>query len=148
MSGTPLTPGDSTFALAAVTAMAFGAARRTAEAITVLGGPYVTAGWTALLRDERLALVAELYFTPQEQGGRGRANTGEALDGRLGRAGLLAQQAMVGAYGHTLDLPGSEGGPAVARTVEDCVPILQFLRFASEILPPEATTGRGEGCAR
>ncbi|MFE7750262.1 hypothetical protein [Streptomyces sp. NPDC057428] len=158
-TGTPLRTDDAAFVWTAVTGLAFGAARRLTDALAGLassaavsasartrGGPpaAAAAGLAAMLRDERLSLEARVHGAPFA----GRADgtgSAEVLSAQARRASRLIHHVVAAAYEHALPLPVGGGRDPLVHLVEQSSPILHYMRFAVDLLPPGGQRSPAEG---
>lgn len=123
-TGTPLRSADAPYAWIAATGTAFGSARR-------LLAEGTTAHLAALLERERGALHAHLRNAPLVAGGDG--NLAERVD----RAAHLVREVYAACCEEGPD--GLPHRPATLLTAG--APLLQFLRFATKLLPPSGAGG-------
>ncbi|MFB7601052.1 hypothetical protein [Streptomyces sp. NPDC056160] len=156
-SGTPLGAGDAVFVWAAVAGMAFGAARRLTDALAALGthgaavssavSPVAAAAeLAAALHDERLSLAARLHGVSRAAGARPAAEA--VLAERVRRAGRLVHQVVSAAYEYGLACRGNAARDPLISLVDDSTPILQYMRYAVDLLPPDERTPTVEGDTR
>ncbi|WP_399896007.1 hypothetical protein ACGH7X_40515 [Streptomyces sp. BBFR51] len=168
-AGTPLRGDDAAFVWTAVTGLAFGAARRLTDTLARLApnaaGPADTRTQSrpfaatptaatptadaadelaAVLRDERLNLAARVHGAPLA----GRADalrSAEALAAQIRRASRTVHHVVAAAYERALPCTVDDGREPLVRLVEESSPILQYMRFAVELLPPGGQSSTVEG---
>jgi hypothetical protein len=135
-AATPLRAGDAPFVWTAVAAQALGAARRMTGALAAPGtasgaarGPVpsaaVAAELAAALHDERLSLPSSAE---------------ERLAARVQRAGNAVHQVVAAAFDHALASCGYAGEHPLVHVMEASAPILQQVRYATQLLPPDDGT--------
>ncbi|MGW0302391.1 hypothetical protein ACWDYK_37720 [Streptomyces anthocyanicus] len=164
-TGTPLREDDAAFVWTAVTGMAFGAARSLTDTLArpdpnaagptspvgthTQSGPSATgpaAELAAVLRDERLNLAARVHGAPLAGlADAVRAAKAQALAAQIRRASRTVHLVVAAAYERALLCAADEDRGALARLVEECSPILQYMRFAVELLPPGGQSSIPEG---
>ncbi|MGP4046967.1 hypothetical protein [Streptomyces sp. 2A115] len=157
-AGVPLRAGDAAFLWTAVAALALGAARRMTDVLAAPAtdgparaqrqGPVsstaVAAELAAVLHDERLSLAASLHGAPSARQGL-PASDEERLAAHVGRAGSAVHHVVAAAYEQTSASGGSTGRHLLVNLIEDCSPILQQARYATELLLPHDKTSSQEG---
>ncbi|MER6165567.1 hypothetical protein [Streptomyces violaceorubidus] len=150
-AGTALRAQDAAFLWTAVAALALGAARRMTD---VLAGqdarvrtpgpglwaeagpaPLVAAELAAALHDERLALTATLHGAPTAREGLPPALR-ERLAVRVRRLADTVHHVLAAAYDHVLLDDRDTGRRPLVSVLEASSPILQQVRYATELLPP------------
>ncbi|EYT81798.1 hypothetical protein CF54_17195 [Streptomyces sp. Tu 6176] len=153
-AGTPLGAGDAVFVWAAVAGMAFGAARRLTDALAGLEAPgafvppaAAAAELAAALHDERLSLAARLHGVSRAEP-RERAAATAVLAEQVRRASRLVHQVVSAAYEYGLSARGSAAEDPLISLVDDSTPILQYMRYAVDLLPPDERTPTVEGDTR
>ncbi|MET9879019.1 hypothetical protein ABZZ36_30955 [Actinacidiphila glaucinigra] len=149
-TGTPLRDGDAAFLWTAVTGLALGAARRTVELLAgrhpgagigaPAGSATVAAELAAVLRAERLNLAATLHGAPSVRAGSA-PTLQERLVADVGRAGAAVLHVISAAYGHVLTSGPADQHPVV-RAVEAASPILQQVRYVTELLLGDTSATR------
>lgn len=149
-AATPLRAADAPFLWTAVVAQALGAARRITDALAAPGtasgavrGPVrpatVAAELAAVLHDERLTLAAALHGAPSARLGL-PSSAEERLAARVQRAGYAAHEVVASALDHALASCGYAGEHPLVHVVEASAPILQQVRYATQLLPPDDGT--------
>ncbi|MFG2356891.1 hypothetical protein [Streptomyces sp. NPDC048521] len=149
-AATPLRAGDAPFVWTAVAAQALGAARRMTGTLaapdTASGaarGPVpsaaVAAELAAVLHDERLSLAATLHGAPSARLGL-PSSAEERLAARVQRAGNAVHQVVAAAFDHALASCGYAGEHPLVQLMEAGAPILQQVRYATQLLPPDDGT--------
>ncbi|MGP4013887.1 hypothetical protein [Streptomyces sp. 4N124] len=145
-TGEPLRAVDAAFLWTAVTALALGAARCMTDVLTALakGGagtvvPSTATELTAVLHDERLSLAAALHGAPSARQGL-PASVEKRLAAHVGRVGILVHHVVAAAYEHALASGGSTGRHPLVNLIEASSPILQQVRYATELLLPHDKT--------
>nr|BFD87953.1 hypothetical protein StreXyl84_73540 [Streptomyces sp. Xyl84] len=153
-AGTPLGAGDAVFVWAAAAGMAFGAARRLTDALAGLDAPGATvspsaaaAELAAALHDERLSLAARLHGVARAAAGD-RPAAEAVLAEQVRRAARLVHQVVSAAYEYGLAFRGSTAEDPLISLVDDSTPILQYMRYAVDLLPPDERTPTVEGDTR
>ncbi|MGW1530270.1 hypothetical protein [Streptomyces sp. NPDC002159] len=150
-SGTALSRKDVGFLWTAVVAMGLGAASRLTEELAVLAPGVVApfhspaasaAELSALLRQERLGFVAELY----NRVGMGQfisLAAREPLADRVRHAALLVHHVVTSAYEQAIPFPAQSGHNPLESLVADSAAVLQHLRFMVDLLPIEDVDSSG-----
>ncbi|WP_234438695.1 hypothetical protein [Streptomyces sp. NRRL S-340] len=153
-AGTPLGAGDAVFVWAAVAGLAFGAARRLTDALARLDAPGAmmspagaAAELAAALHDERLSLAARLHGVARAAAGD-RPAARAVLAGQVRRAARLVHQVVSAAYEYGLAFRRSAAEDPLISLVDDSTPILQYMRYAVDLLPPDERTPTVEGDTR
>ncbi|MET9149120.1 MULTISPECIES: hypothetical protein [unclassified Streptomyces] len=153
-AGTPLGAGDAVFVWAAVSGMAFGAARRLTDTLGGLEAPgafvppaAAAAELAAALHDERLSLAARLHGVSRAAP-RERTAATAVLAEQVRRAARLVHQVVSAAYEYGLSTRGSAADDPLISLVDDSTPILQYMRYAVDLLPPDERTPTVEGDTR
>ncbi|WP_331737642.1 hypothetical protein [Streptomyces sp. NBC_00019] len=145
-TGEPLRAGDAAFLWTAVTALALGAARCMTDVLTARAKgagdtavPSAAAELAAVLYDERLSLAAVLHDAPSARQGL-PASVEVRLAAQVGRAGTAVHHVVAAAYEHALASGAGTGRHPLVNLIEVCSPILQQVRYATELLLPHDTT--------
>lgn len=149
-AATALRAGDAPFLWTAVAAQALGAARRITRALAAVDtapgaarGPVpsaaVAAELAAVLHDERLSLAAALHGAPSARLGL-PSSAEERLAARVERAGNAVHQVVASALDHALASYGYAGEHPLVHLMEASAPILQQVRYATQLLPPDDGT--------
>ncbi|MBG7697141.1 hypothetical protein HCJ76_03260 [Streptomyces sp. MC1] len=149
-AATPLRAGDAPFLWTAVVAQALGAVRRMTDTLAAADaepgaarGPRpsaaVAAELAAVLHDERLSLAAALHGAPSARLGL-PLSAEERLAARVQRAGNAAHQVVASALDHALASYGYAGEHPLVHLMEASAPILQQVRYATQLLPPDDGT--------
>jgi len=166
-AGTPLGADDAAFVWTAVAGLAFGAARRLTDALAGLApsaavstgartrsrppvavSPAAAAAeLAAMLRDERLSLAARLHGAPFA-GRVDGSRAVESLAAQVRRASRLVHHVVAAAYERALPLTVDDGRDRLVHLVEESSPMLQYMRFAVELLPPGGQSSTVEGSNR
>ncbi|MFC9916550.1 hypothetical protein [Streptomyces sp. NPDC127197] len=138
-AGEPLRPGDAPFFWTAVTALALGAARRMTDALAAPSTAAAAAELAAVLHDERLSLAATVHAAPSARQGL-PPSVEERLAAHVGQAGIAVHHVVGAAYEHALVSGGSADRHPLVNLIEACSPILQQVRYATELLLPHDKT--------
>lgn len=143
---------EAPFLWTAVAGMALGAGRRMTDELPdagtaaerLRGGDTAGSPWAelaGLLHNERLSTAAALYGSPAA--GEGLPTVlQERLAARTGQVANIVHHVLAAAYQRVLATDGDSDRHRLVRVIEASSPILQLVRYATELLPPGDRTSR------